>query len=288
MPISDRIILGSNVLVYPESGPTRIARLESGGRIGDSQPLAEDPEAKARTVVAVPRAQTATEVVGRTVWAFTGGTPAKPGMAVCCTTGGDARDLSVLLSQGVLPDSQLLGVDGRGRLWLAWAECLNRCPAQYVRMVELDRETLAPGTPKTFSPKVSGAAAERFLLVCAASCRAVARTFGGTFTWAPGEGSPTKIAGRSRHLMAASSRAGRLVIAFYVSAPSGYPAKVAFARGDAKGLHLRTVSSAKVPIRLGGSPPFGAPQALFAPRGLVAVEGFGIFGVSRMAATVLR
>src|SRR5690242_20456696 len=48
--ISNRIVLGSSILVYPPNAATRIARLHPNGTIGASSPLAGDPEARAQAL----------------------------------------------------------------------------------------------------------------------------------------------------------------------------------------------------------------------------------------------
>lgn len=303
--ISDHPILGSSFLVYSRNGPSRIARLGSNGRIGDARPIAGDPEVKAEALFdkeVEARAATATEVGGRTVWVVPGTIPElghRAVLAVCCTTSGDARDLTSLLSNRRRGGSSYsAGVDGQGRLWLFWVDCVRACARGNIRAVQLDRETLAPRAPTTASREVA-VSYVRFWLVCAAECRAVFQTsaVGDMFSWA-GTGSPTKIARgvRSaggirilRSLLAASSHGSKLSIVYSESAGApGYPS-IVVERGNARGLHLRRVSSTKVPASLGGGvTAWGSPQAFFTPRGVVATQAFGTFRISRYGTAVLR
>jgi hypothetical protein len=293
--ITDRVILGSSILVYPRDGATQIAELRSNGKIGGPHPLPGDPEAKAKALFKKDftfRTQTAATVGGRTVWVMErarASTRERPYMAACCTTSGEARDLTSLLSnrkQGVVSGSENLGVDSRGRLRLFWTDCVRFCRTGRNRAVRLDRETLAPGAPSTASQQVESRTPRgRLHLVCAAVCRAV---FGGWWaiqSW-DGQSPPKRIAGaRGKELMAAGYRRGKLIIAYEKYFPEP---RIVVRKGNAKGLHLRTVRSTKIPLALRRWSAIGSPRAAFTPRGVVAVQGYGTFDVSRYATAVLR
>jgi hypothetical protein len=286
--ISYRLVLGSSILVYPGGAPTQLARLGADGKIGDPHPLAGDPEAKTKALFNKDIAfqvVTAAQVGGRTAWVSAGDYGRRSYMAACCTTSGEARDLTSLLSNrsmGIV-GRQTLGVDGQGRLWLFWEDCVEKCRlARNLRAVQLDRETLAPRAPSTLRQQTSR---DRFQLVCAAACRAVFSS-GVIQSW-DGESAPKTIARGLNELIAAGYRKGKLIVAYLKYSP-GRPTSIVAGQGNAAGLHLRTVSSIKVPNMVGRFSPIGSPLAGFTPHGVVAVQGLGTFSVSRFAAAVLR
>ena len=286
--ISYRLVLGSSILVYPGSGPTQLARLGADGKIGDPHPLAGDPEAKVKALLEEDigyHAVTGAQVGGRAVWVFAG-SHGRSHMAACCTTSGEARDLTSLLSNrsmGIV-GRQTLGVDGQGRLWLFWEDCVEKCRlARNLRAVQLDRETLAPRAPNTLRQEI---ARDRFQLVCAAACRAVFSSRA-IQSW-DGESSPKTIArGGYKELLTAGYRKGKLTVGYLKYSP-GVPTSIVVGQGNAAGLHLRTTSSIKIPNTLGRWSPIGSPLAAFTPHGVVAVQACGTFSVSRFAAAVLR
>ena len=296
--ISNRVVLGSSILVYPPNAPTQIAPLRSNGTIGDQKPLAGDPEAKSKALFKKDltfRALAGAVVGGRTVWVLERARVSpgeRPYLTACCTTSGDARDLTSLFSnrkQGAVSGSENLGVDGRGRLWLFWTECVEHCRTGQNRAVQLDRETLAPGAPHTASQEVaSNEPRGRLYLVCGAACRAV---FGGgraIQVW-DGHSRPKTLArvGLDKELLAAGGRGGKLIVA-YESYPGGQLPRIVVKQGNASGSHLRTRHSTKLPLQLGRLSAIGSPLATFTPRGVVVIQGYGMFDVSRYGATVLR
>jgi hypothetical protein len=295
---SNRVVLGSSILLYPGNGATQIAQLHSDGRIGDPKPLAGDPESKAKALFRKDltfRALTGATVGGRTVWVMErvrASTGERPYMVACCTTSGEARDLTALFSnrkQGVVSGSENLGVDRRGQLWLFWTECVRFCRTGRNRAVRLDRETLVPGKPSTAPQQVeTGVPRGRLYLVCAATCRAV---FGGgraIQTW-DGHSPPRTLAriALDKELLAAGGRRGKLIIAYESYKPGRLP-RIVLKRGNARGSHLKTRRSIKLPLQLGRRSAIGSPLATFTPRGVVVIQGYGISDVSRYGATVLR
>lgn len=296
--ISNRVVLGSSILLYPGDAATQIAPLRSDGRIGDPKPLAGNPESKAKALFRKDftfRALTGTTVSGRTVWVLERARASpgeRPYMVACCTTSGEARDLTALFSnrkQGVVSGSENLGVDGRGQLWLFWTECVRYCRTGKNRAVRLDRETLAPGTPSTASQQVeTGVPRGRLYLVCAATCRAVFAGGRAIQTW-DGHSPPKTLAriALDKELLAAGGRRGKLTIAYESYKPGRLP-RIVVKRGSAGGSHLKTRRSIKLPLQIGSRSAIGSPLATFTPRGVVVIQGYGISDVSRYGATVLR
>lgn len=287
------VVLGSSVLVGPYNGPTEIAQLRRDGKVGDPRPIPGDPETKAREVKDIEwRAVADAKVGGRSVWVLTGGVSSGLGvrayMAACCTESGKARDLSsLLLRKSDSGQSYTLRVDRKGRLWFFWTASVKRGG---IRAVQLDPRTLAPGTAHT-------APGRDFDLACAAACRAVFQSGRRIMSWA-GTGAPTKIlstlfgfAGNrcrpvancgNRDLRAAGYRGSRLAVAYSMFGNrSGYTVEVG--RGNAKGRHLRSASSATVPRNM------AVLSALFTPRGVVFLAGkSGYSRISKVRAAVLR
>ena len=200
----------------------------------------------------------------RTIWALPGWTRQSNPRAVfwvCCAEDGSPRELTGLIDRASPPRPVHLGLDGRGRLWLAWHDRSG------VKIVELDAATLSP---RTAAVKAPGRSVERFELVCAAACRLVIEAFDtGIQSWAPGERSPTRIAkARPRTqsvpwLLAAAYRSGRLVVA-YEGIGAGH-GTLRVVRGDARGARSRLVGTIAHPA-LGPM-----THAAFVPAGLLAV-----------------
>lgn len=267
-----RVIAGSE-LVYSVSDSdtgaiSLVARqlLESGG-LGPPGAVPLDTTKIAPNQFIFPQA--AVRVGERTVWALPGGTRAFNPTAtfwVCCATDGSARDLTRFIDRASGPRPVRLGLDGRGRLWLAWHDRGG------TKVVELDPSSLLPRTSRPIVAPVR--VVERFDLACAAACRLVLegiRT--GIYSWAPGERSPTRIAriakvvgsARAPRLLAAAYRSGRLAVAYV---PLNAPYGVRVVRGDARGARPRLVGRLK-PTADGSEAVLA--HAAFVPAGLVAV-----------------
>ena len=206
----------------------------------------------------------AVRVGERTVWALPGGTRQfnpRGVLWVCCAEDGAAVELTRLIDSASVPTPVHLGLDDRGRLWLAWHDRSG------VKLLELDPATLTPRGKALDAP---GRSVERFELACAASCRLVIEAFNtGIHSWAPGERSPTVIAKsqpamqRFPRLFAAAYRSGSLVVAYEAISPDS--GRIRVVRGDARGARPRLVgTSAQLSVSL-------HTHAAFVPAGLLAV-----------------
>lgn len=277
--------------------------LLADGRLGPQTPVADDLLARGREVLPKLESvaiQNGARVGNRTVWALEGfpechsigGCPSF--FLACCSESGGAADLTRLIDRKVGATFPEMGLDGRGRLWLAWLDRRNysRALRGVPRIVELDPSTLAPRSDALAAPRI---VADKVVLACAALCRIVAQTAGGDIvSWAPGERSTTRVV---RHwergkwgdgpawLFAASYRSGHLVVGFHGSfgktiyADPSVRDEVRVARGDARGARARLVG--KVATTFGWPlrrrvPPYLDPvvYGTFVQSGLVALEHF--------------
>ena len=299
-------LVGSDFVYNPPTlTQARIAALSPNGRLGASVAVPGDPQTRVRQQLATFSTggivAAGARVGGRTVWLLAGGEPGtafhgKSSLAACCTAGGKAVDLTHLLTSRLWGTyDHHLGVDGRGRLWAVWTDSKSnpaRNPRRTAHMVELDPDTLAPGAAKVL-PTSTGSIGHGLILTCATSCRLVLSPLNGNFSWAPGERAPTKISGPAKHLLSALSRSGKLAISYYVTAKTGYVARLFAARGDARGRRLRVRSSIRPPTVFGPSsrrfsqsgPPLGAST----PAGAVVIEGYDTyFGKARALVALLH
>jgi hypothetical protein len=227
-----------------------------------------------------------------------------PRLGVCCDANGKASDLVALIPPSTAPIAEL-GLDRRGRLWLAWMPG-RQGRKQQARIVELDPATLKPRGQAGTVPGFRGFASVR-ALVCFDSCRLVAEGLAGrtmkTVSWARGDRAPTVLklpmAGAKCSGFACASVidarpvGDRLVVAYSVAqGEQGFV--IATARGDKRGAGLRRIGSIREPARLGpfvsgmtlNSIPFGA----FGPDtfGPVAVYSSGSRAVVRVASLRAR
>jgi hypothetical protein len=207
-----------------------------------------------------------------------------PHLGACCDVNGQVVDYASIARPGIRPLGKL-GLDRHGRLWLAWAPgFISRNPAE---IVELDPATLQPLGAPTAVPVLT--LVQIVELGCADACRLVLT--GGvpktdhrlprtttTFSWAPGEALPTPIAlpdAPDGFLVAARVSNGSLDVAYDAHAADG-ELKAVVARGDARGAHLRRVSSISVPQFLAGGVARGValtigPLGAFGPGAFAAV-----------------
>jgi hypothetical protein len=173
-----------------------------------------------------------------------------------------------------------LGLDTRGRLWLAWLDLLRRKSWGGVRMVELDPDTLAPRTPKPLVGPGSDSWVLPLRLVCGNQCRAMAVSLRlGIATWAPGERAATLMrlgTGRSPPgLLDMALQSGKLVVGASRTLRYRHPPwsaeEISVLRGDARGSHARRVSSiAPAPFSPSSSFAWQPPiYGAFVPGGLV-------------------
>ena len=259
-----RLVVESDLVYWTEQpGPSLQAReLLANGGLGapSAVPLELDQIAPQHGIGPVD----AVRLGDRTIWALPGGTKQFNPRAVlwiCCAEDGSARELTRLIDRASVPKPVHLGLDERGRLWLAWHDRSG------VKIVELDPATLEPRAKPLEAP---GRSVERFELVCAAVCRLVLEAFNtGIHSWAPGERSPTVIAKaqpvvqRFPRLFAAAHRSGDLVVAYEAIWPDS--GRIRVVRGDARGTRPRLVgTSARLSVAL-------HTHAVFVPAGLLAV-----------------
>ena len=275
-----RMIAGSE-LVYSVSqtnSDSLVARqLLPNGRLGPpTVPLDPKPIAPNQAI----SAQAALRVGGRTVWGLPGDSRTGSVLWVCCAADGSGQNLTRFISRSSPPRPVYLGLDGRGRLWLAWHD------ASGVKMVELDPASLVPRTATPI--RAPGRVVERFHMVCAATCRLVIEAYRvGILSWAPGERSPTTIAKavnlfgerRAPRLLAAAYRSGKLAVAYI---PNDAPLGVRVVRGDGRGARSRRVG------RLRKSLEGVTTHAAFGPAGLVAVTPVNAFDLSAVRIGLIR
>lgn len=290
------LVVGTDV-VYPATNTsTTVTPLLANGKVGPA--TAPEPEPMA-SKLGVPVA--AVRLGDRTIWALAGGRLAsptglsyKPTLAVCCDGAGEPRNLTSLITASVRSPARghAMGVDGQGRIWLAWVD--GRLAFAEARVVQLDPVTLAPVTRKALVapiPRVVGPAisTQDVVLACAAVCRLVVGSYyskpsGGAgtriVTWAPGETSATAVdlAATSRpSVVAAAFRSGRLAIAYTEWSSSGEPTlKVVV--GDARGKRTRPAGSIVVPRRSRGRPLYTFFAGAFTAPGLVYAQMYSNFG----------
>jgi hypothetical protein len=261
-------------------GALRTVTLFANGSVGTPSAPPVDPET-------VPPEQydpvviDGIQVGDRVVWLVAGG-GGSPHLWACCTRAGELSPLTRLIDPKRNTSSMQLGLDSRGRLWLAWHGQYRRKSwggVSMVSMVELDPDTLAPRTPTPFASPGAGSWLDP-QLVCATLCRAVGSDLGGgIITWAPGERSVTVVRRGTRQnpatLIDASFRAGKLVVASaktltYRHAPWSAE-EISIVRGDARGAHARKVASARpVPFKPGSLFQWQPPiDGAFVPGALV-------------------
>ncbi len=268
------------------------APLLANGRLGATTPVTDDLEARAGERVpnlSGARIEDGVRVGGRIVWALTAGSDTNLGktyVLACCSESGEASEL--VLRKAAWQIFVHLGVDARGRLWLAWLDTTGYGAARGVpRVAELAPSTLAMRSKPVGAPMI----ADKLLLACATSCRIVAQSAAGDIvSWAPGERSPTRVvrhgANAPAWLLDASYRSGRLAVVHQASTaqdPRGFQG-VRVVRGDARGARAREIGAVTVPNGwpLGGRPGYERFQGgeivagRLVPRGLVVLVTFSV------------
>jgi hypothetical protein len=291
------MIVGSQ-LVYHSAGVSTLgelwmAPLLANGGVGTPKAVPDDPESIPPHEYPRdyhPGVAAAVQVGDRTVWVLAGFriTGRQDFMWACCTSAGELSDLSRFIDHKRDMEYVQLGLDTKGRLWLAWLDVQFRKSWGAVRMVELDPDSLAPRTPTTFvAPGDSWAIRPK--LVCADRCRMVGSDLGGDIiTWAPGERSVTRTVLGSRHrtatLLAASFRSRDLVVAsakfLALHRPPWQVAEITIVRGDARGSHARRVGVIDLP-GCSGNWCYQGTYATFVPGGLVYFALYDSGGLSR-------
>jgi hypothetical protein len=193
----------------------------------------------------------------------------------------------------------LLGLDRRGRLWLGWTPSGKRQPAG---MLELDPETLLPRGKRSVVPgglEYGGIARSLKALVCSDACRLVVTAFkgrgSGDFSWAPGEGSATKLRLPANGVAEAVAydRGGRLAIAYWYKV--GNDVRIGLARGDARGRNMRAESSIEQPqslpnVQRGERPALGTRigAGVFGPEGYLVFAGYSTYYTITVRTAILR
>ena len=281
-------IVGSQLFYHlPGSGTPGELRgvpLLANGGVGTPTAVPNDPESIPPPAYH-PLVADGVQVGSRFVWVLTGYTGGgAPVLWACCSSTGELSGLSRFIDPKRVMDSLQLGLDAKGRLWLAWLDLYRRKSWGGVRMVELDPDTLAPRTPKTFVAPAPDSWL-RPKLVCADLCRMVMEDLGGDiFTWAPGERSATRMRLGTRQkratLLDASFRSGKLIVAsaktLNFRRPPWSVEEISIVRGDTRGSHARRVSSV-APASFGGSSPFTWQPPILAtlvPDGLVFFKNY--------------
>jgi hypothetical protein len=254
----------------------RATRMRAGGSLGPASPVAGGPPPSGHGSRVVRLRDRVLQ-------------PADPNLrtdlhevGLCCDASGKVADYSKLIRAIPLGQPPLLGVDRRGRLWMAWYYQGGQQP-DTSWMLELDPETLAPvGGPQQVPSLRFAHLAD---MICAAVCRLVlvgaAQTRSNDariFSWAPGEGSATSIRTPIQRgaLVGAHDDNGRLVVA-YTAQDAKQRLVLALARGDARGRSLRQGPVLPVPEYLGT---FGKGlNRTVGPMGVFAGGRFGAFTV---------
>ena len=260
-------------------GELRTVPLLANGRVGAPTAAPVDPETLPPQQFD-PVALDGIQVGDRVVWMLAGGGSSAVYLWACCTRAGELSPLTRLINPKRNMSSLQLGLDSRGRLWLAWLDLYRRKSWGGVRMVELDPDTLSPRTPKPLVSPGSDSWVQPLRLVCGNLCRAIAVNLGGGIgTWAPGERSATMMRLGTREspagLLDMSFRSGKLVIGssrtLTYRRPPWNAEEISIVRGDARGSHARRVSSI-APAPFGANSPFMWQPPIygaFVPGGLV-------------------
>ena len=198
-----------------------------------------------------------------------------PHLGACCDVGAAPVDFASFIPPKSAARA-VLGVDRRGRVWLAWApgkrNPKQQGPKQQAQIVELYPATLKPRGRPAKVPGAGGFVSIRSL-VCSDTCRVLAEGTAGRGTravlWGVGERpmpiAPSvkkkKCADACGSIVDARQVNGHLLVAYWAD-PANAALTVGVARADARGRRLKGVRSIQQPRRLGSatlsSMPFGA------------------------------
>jgi hypothetical protein len=203
-----------------------------------------------------------------------------PHLGACCDVGGAPVDFASFIPPSSTARG-LLGVDRRGRVWLAWVS-ERQGKKQQAQLVELFPATLKPNGRPAAVPGLRGAVSIRSL-VCTDSCRVLAEGMAGrgirAVLWGIGE-RPIAIAPRAKKKCAAVAcgsvidarqARGHLLVAYWADA-SGLT--VGVARADARGRNLKRVRSVVQPRRVRNATLSSMPFGAFGPDGFAAVAPY--------------
>jgi hypothetical protein len=179
-----------------------------------------------------------------------------PHLGACCDVGGNVSDLSSIAPPSTSPVATL-GLDRRGRLWLAWTPYVIK-NGNRANVVELDTKTLEPRGKPLAAPSslsvfsiVDLACTDICRLVMEGASRSIAAR---NFSWAPGERSPTPISPPGKEpggVIGVRADGNRLLAAYSAGSPDHGNLAVRVARGDKRGRNLRLVSSIAIPPTIG-------------------------------------
>jgi hypothetical protein len=287
-------LVGSELLyhlpdVSGKPGALQAAPLLANGTVGAPRALPDDPE-KLPPQELDPVVEGAVRVGDRFVSILTGAkslgiSRARSYLWACCSATGELSDLTRLIPQRPALMFWQVGLDAKGRIWVAWLERKGSAVLGSVKIVELNPATLAPRTPSALTFPDRGRSTS-FRLACAALCRVVASQLDGSvLAWSPGDGSPARLASGTREtpatLLAAADCSGRLAAASIArrDVDFGKPSarevwRIEVVRGDARGSHARSVASVDLPDGLNQTDPdryslYQFANATFVPGGLV-------------------
>lgn len=216
-----------------------------------------------------------------------------PHLGACCDVGGAPVDFASFIPANSAPRG-LLGVDRRGRVWLAWVSA-RRGDKQQAELVELYPATLKPNGRPSKVPGLRGFVNIRSL-VCTDRCRVLAEGMAGrgarAVLWGLGE-RPMAIAPKAKKKCAdavcatvidARQARGHLLVAYWAD-PSQVALTVGVARADARGRHLTRIRSVVQPRRLRNASLNSMPFGAFGADGFAAVAVYsrGSRAVARVA-----
>jgi hypothetical protein len=204
-----------------------------------------------------------------------------PDPGACCDASGQPVNFASLTSWQ--PNDLQLGLDRKGRLWLAWRVRQPRRP-DLVRIVQLDSQTLKPvGTPAGI-PRFTGGIIKA--LICTDTCRLLRWGLDGggkpnVVLWGPGDSAATRLRLPVKPvcpvcdpILDARDVNGHLVVGYLGGSPRASYYTVGLARGDALGRSLRAVRSVRVPFSLAVrryALLTGFPRGVLSPDGLAVI-----------------
>ncbi|HXY16970.1 MAG TPA: hypothetical protein VEH79_02230 [Gaiellaceae bacterium] len=287
--------VGSSLVELDDAAP-----LLASGKVGAWAPIAGTPAQTTHDQLFPNgpglQASGSVTVGGRTIWAVAG-----TGMlAACCTAAGQPVDLSSITSSRLKLNqtSVRLGLDSKGRVWLAWSELLQG-PFVTVHLAELDPATLTARSSKSYGPVANGAGGgsqveDDFTMACGDSCRLLFGTLAGIQSWG-GDGPPTKLVGgiRSGFVFLAAGYVGHKLALVTAKGSSDYGWHLSLGEGGPTGAGFHGVvltDVAQANPHPNESWNAYAMRAIQTPTGFVVLAGYPPSGrtLQPLEATVLR
>jgi len=301
--LGQSFLLGSR-LIQSFTKDARTAALLPSGKVGPWVPIPGDPIGVAQQLLLGGEVQSGATLGARALWVVVGGAKSAAGgtsVVVCCTPSGEPTDVASALVNKLkfVPLSVRLGVDAKGRVWLAWAETVN-AGLLSVHLVELDAATLAPTVTKSYGPAGNGGgggsqASDSFTLACSDTCHLVFSSRTGILDW-DGNGAPVKLVATrgvpGPGLLAAAYVGQRLEIVT-TKGSGDYGWQVIASREATRAGGLAAIASAAVPRAAPHPNETYFAQALRAaptPTGFVTLAGYPASGrqLLPLVGTVLR